>query len=336
MAAFSVEIRWRSTSPRVRGTLVGPRLNELLLPVQPCAAAAAVVESVEAAYDLRQIQVGDLSMRVAVAGDGPLVLLLHGFPESWYSWRFQLPALAAAGYTAVAPDMRGYGGTDAPEPTEAYDMTHLCSDVAGLVDAFGGEPAVLVGHDWGAAVAWGCMNHNPRKYRAVAGLSVPASPRRSQRPTDALRALHGDSFFYMLYFQEPGVAEAELDADPRAVVQSLFASPDTPRSPPRITDPQASAGGFLGRLGVPTAQPSWLTARDVDYLVAQFSGRGYRGPVSYYRNIDRNWEASAGRDSVIEQPAIFIAGARDIVLAGQSPEQLRERMAPVQLRLVKR
>ncbi len=278
-------------------------------------------------WTLQQVQAGEISMRVATQGEGPLVLFLHGFPESWYSWRYQLPALADAGFLAAAPDMRGYGGTDAPEDIAAYSMEHLCNDVEALANHFSpNEPAVLVGHDWGAAVAWGCMTRVPERFRAVAALSVPTGPRAPQPFTEILRATHGDNFFYLLYFQEPGVAEAEFDPDPRELLQRVYASPDTPREPAEISDPLASAGGWLGRIGKPTELPPWLSQEELDYYVDQFQG-GFRGGLNYYRNLDRNWELSADVDPIIEQPALFVAGALDGVIAGANEEQLRTNMS---------
>src|SRR3954470_12475565 len=163
----------------------------------------------------REVEVGGLRMHAAVQGDGPLVVLLHGFPESWYSWRHQLSALAAAGFRAVAPDQRGYGRTDRPEPIEAYDILTLTADVVGLVQALGSDQAVVVGHDWGAPVAWHCALLRPDVFRAIGLLSVPYLPRTwdDPRPTDVMRAVAGDGQFYQLYFQAPGKAEAELEED---------------------------------------------------------------------------------------------------------------------------
>src|SRR5215831_17208013 len=161
----------------------------------------------------RQLTAGSLSMHLAEAGEGPLVLLLHGFPESWYSWRHQLSALAEAGYHAVAPDQRGYGRTGGPAEPGEYTMLHLVGDVIGLMDALGAEQAVVAGHDWGAPVAWNTALLRPDRTRGVIGLSVPYLPRGSEPPVETLRAVYTDGF-YICYFQQPGVAEAELSADP--------------------------------------------------------------------------------------------------------------------------
>ena len=303
-------------------------------PVEPPAEAvgdgAAELPEIAASHQMRTLQVGDLSMRVAEQGNGPLVLLLHGFPESWYSWRHQLPALAAAGFKAVAPDIRGYGSTDAPPAIEDYAMDRLCADVTGLIDTYGEEQAVVVGHDWGALVAWQCTLLAKERVRGVAALSVPYSGRGEIPPTERWKQANGDNFFYILYFQEPGVAEAELDADPRTVLRRVYASPNTARDEPEVTDRLASAGGWSARMGHPTEWPPWLTEEDLDYYAGEFEGVSFRGGLNYYRNFDRNWEQLADVDPVIASPALFIAGAQDGVIGrGTTKEQLAAGMSPL-------
>ncbi|MDA0365966.1 MAG: alpha/beta hydrolase [Chloroflexi bacterium] len=264
----------------------------------------------------RFVEANGIRMRIAEAGTGPLVLLLHGFPESWYSWRHQLGALADAGYHVVAPAMRGYGESDSPPDVEDFDITHLVGDAAGLVEALGEERAVVVGHDWGAIIAWQCALLRPDRFRAVAGLSVPYTGRAPVAPVSAWRRRFGDNFFYILYFQQSDIAENEFDTNPRALLQRLYQSPGSPiAAPPEISDPLMSAGGWIGRLAEPAGLPAWLTAAELDYYVEQFERSGFRGPVNYYRNFDRNWELTpelAGAPVV--QPAIFIAGEQDPVI----------------------
>src|SRR6266545_765143 len=169
----------------------------------------------------RTLEMNGFRMHVAEQGTGPLVILCHGFPESWYSWRHQLAALAEAGFHAVAPDMRGYGQTDRPEAIDQYTLLHLVGDMVGLVDALGGESAVIAGHDWGAPVAWHAALLRPDRFRAVVGLSVPFRPRGPVPPTSVMPRTT-EAQFYQLYFQEPGVAEAEFERDPRATVRNLL------------------------------------------------------------------------------------------------------------------
>src|SRR6266481_950072 len=171
----------------------------------------------------RTVETNGISMHLAEAGAGPLVVLCHGFPESWYSWRHQLHALAEAGFHAVAPDMRGYGQTDRPEEIDQYTLLHLVGDIVGLLDALGAEQAVIVGHDWGAPVGWHAALLRPDRFRAVIGLSVPYRPRGPVRPTSVMPQSE-DAVFYQLYFQEPGVAEAEYDRNVRRFIRATLYS----------------------------------------------------------------------------------------------------------------
>jgi pimeloyl-ACP methyl ester carboxylesterase len=260
----------------------------------------------------RTIDVNGLSMHVAEAGSGPLVVLLHGFPESWYSWRHQLTALADAGYHVVAPDQRGYGGTDRPADIADYAMPCLVGDVIGLLDALAAPTAAVVGHDWGAPVAWHTALFRPDRVRAVAGLSVPFSPRGNRRPTITMRAARGAGF-YMLYFQTPGVADAELARDPRRTLRSLLyaASGDAPRLEPVVPD----GGGFLDFCPEPDELPAWLTEADLDVFVGEFERTGFTGGLNWYRNLDRNWAMTAPwRGAKITPPALFVAGESDLVV----------------------
>src|SRR5882757_5909473 len=169
----------------------------------------------------RIIESNGIHINIAEQGEGPLVLLVHGFPESWFSWRHQIDALAAAGFRVVAPDLRGYGKSDAPEAIDQYTILHLVGDMVGVLDALGAPTAVIVGHDWGASVAWQAARLRPDRFRAVVALSVPFRPRGPVRPTSVMPRT-ADAQFYMLYFQNPGVAEAELERDPRATVRNML------------------------------------------------------------------------------------------------------------------
>ena len=201
----------------------------------------------------RTVEANGIPIHLAEAGSGPVVLFCHGFPESWYSWRHQLKALAEAGYRAVAPDMRGYGQTGQPQDIDQYTLFHLVGDMVGVLDALGAPQAVVVGHDWGAPVAWHCALLRPDRFRAVAGLSVPFIPRGSARPSSVMPQTD-TSLFYHLYFQEPGVAEAELERSPRDTIRRLLysGSGDVPRGSDNTLGDQATGmvprtGGFLTR-----------------------------------------------------------------------------------------
>jgi pimeloyl-ACP methyl ester carboxylesterase len=272
----------------------------------------------------RTFHVNGIHIHVAEQGSGPLVLLCHGFPESWYSWRHQLAALAAAGFHAVAPDMRGYGQTDRPEPIDQYTLLHLVGDMVGLVDALGAESAVIAGHDWGAPVAWHAALLRPDRFRGVIGLSVPFRPRGPVPPTTVMPRAD-DALFYMLYFQQVGPPEAELERDVRSTVRSLLhsgsgdgAAGDAGRGPMVPRD-----GGFLTLMRNPTALPAWLSEADVDFYVAEFTRTGFRGGLNWYRNIDRNWELLAPFTGVrVSVPALYIAGDRDLVIRAPGMDQL--------------
>ena len=242
----------------------------------------------------RFIETNGIRMHVAEQGSGPLVLLCHGFPESWYSWRHQIGALADAGFHVVAPDMRGYGQTEAPEAIDQYTLLHLVGDMVGVLDALGAETAVIVGHDWGAPVAWHAALLRPDRFRAVIGLSVPYRPRGKVRPTTVMPRTN-DAVFYQLYFQQPGVAEADLEADVRASVRGiLLRVAGEATVPPSGFAMVPLDGGMRARTPTetPAPLPDWLTEADVDFYAAEFARTGFRGGLNWYRNIDRNWEIS--------------------------------------------
>lgn len=266
----------------------------------------------------RQVATNGITMHVAEAGpsDGPAVLLCHGFPESWWSWRHQLGPLAEAGWHVVAPDMRGFGGTDAPQDQRAYTTLHHVGDLVGLLDDLSAPDAVVVGHDWGAPVAWLAALVRPDRFRAVAGLSVPWTPRGRVAPVPGMRAALGDAWFYFTWFQEPGVAEAELDGDVRAFLRGFLSSisADAPAGALRALL-GGDAPGILERLTQPDELPGWLTEDDLDAYVATFERTGFRGGLSWYRCADLSWELTrAWADARIEQPALFVAGEQDPVL----------------------
>jgi pimeloyl-ACP methyl ester carboxylesterase len=264
---------------------------------------------------LRMFDINGIRMRACCQGEGHLVVLCHGFPESWYSWRHQIMALAAAGYRVVAPDMRGYGGTDAPREPDAYTLLHHVGDMVALVKALGESRAVIVGHDWGAPVAWHAAMLRPDLFRAVAGLSVPFY---SPAGIDLLSALEakGVHTFYMQYFQQAGVAEAELEADVDASIRRMYFSMSGEGPEHTICGVLAPGAGILDATIDPPSLPPWLTAADCAYVAGEFRRTGFRGGLNWYRSIRRNTELLAPwRGCGIAQPSLFIAGERDDVLA---------------------
>jgi pimeloyl-ACP methyl ester carboxylesterase len=277
----------------------------------------------------RFVEANGLRMHLAEAGAGPLVLMCHGFPESWYSWRHQLVALADAGFHAVAPDMRGYGQTDRPEAIEEYTLLHLVGDMVGVLDAMGEPTAVIAGHDWGAPVAWHAALLRPDRFRAVIGLSVPFRPRGGARPTTAMPKTD-DAMFYQLYFQTPGVAEKELERDPRDTLRRLlyWGSGNGRQAPLQVGGGGSVGmvrrdGGFLSGRDAPATLPTWITEADVDYYAGEFARTGFRGGLNWYRNIDRNWELlTPWRGAKVTVPALYVAGDRDLVMAFRGMDQL--------------
>ena len=267
--------------------------------------------------EMRRIETGELTLNCAVqrpaAGSGELVILVHGFPESWYSWRHQLGPLAAAGFTACAIDVRGYGQSDKPQAVEAYAMEHIVGDLVGLATALQPDaPAILVGHDWGAPIVWNSALTHPDRFRAVAGLSVPFAgvPHRPFTETFREHFTAKGRFFYQEYFQQPGVAEAEAEADPRRFIETMMysISGDVPEG--AYWD-KAAGATFLEGLPEPAAVP-WLSAADLDFYEREFKASGFRGPLNRYRNHERDYAWLQGwKDKRIEQPSLFIGGSRD-------------------------
>jgi pimeloyl-ACP methyl ester carboxylesterase len=273
----------------------------------------------------RTVETNGIRMHVAEMGSGPLVVLCHGFPESWYSWRHQLKALADAGFHAVAPDMRGYGQTDAPEAIDRYTVLHLVGDVVGLIEALGEKHAVIAGHDVGAPVAWHAALFRPDIFRGVIGLSVPYRPRGPVAPT-TLMPKTDDAVFYQLYFQPPGVAETEFERDPRLTVHAMLfgGSGDAPRRDPSAPVGMVThGGGFVRNAAAPLPLPPWLTKDDIDFYAGEFARTGFRGGLNWYRNIDRNWELMAPfQGAKVTVPALYMAGDRDLVVAFRGMDQL--------------
>ncbi len=267
--------------------------------------------------NFREIDTNGITLQVVVEGEGPLLLLLHGFPQCWYLWRNQIDELVAAGYQVAVPDQRGYGGSDKPAEIEAYDVVQCAADAAGIADALGHDTFTLVTHDWGAVVGWYMALLYPERVNAVFALSVP--PLRLPVGLVTRQENFGDNFFYAIYFQQPGVAEAELDADIRKSLRMMHyaVSGDMPEGV--YLRPKPASSTALEGLIDPDVLPSWLTEEDLDYYCEEYRD-GFRGPINWYRNLDRSMELTSDlRDAKIVQPAHFMVGSRDpaaVLLAG--------------------
>ncbi|MQM15566.1 hypothetical protein Taro_048512 [Colocasia esculenta] len=254
----------------------------------------------------RTVAVNGINMHVAEKGEGPAVFFLHGFPELWYSWRHQILGLAARGYRAIAPDLRGYGDTDVPESTAAYSIFHIVGDLVALLDALGLDKVFVVGHDWGAMVAWYLCLFRPDRVKALVNMSVAYSPwKATVKPLDYFRSLYGDDY-YIMRFQEPGDAEKVFEHFGTEFVMKKFLSYRTP-------GPLFLSKEFGGSPDDEIALPSWLTEEDINYFVSKFKKSGFTGGLNYYRNLNTNWERTAPwTGAPITVPTKFIVGDLDL------------------------
>ncbi|CAA7388854.1 unnamed protein product [Spirodela intermedia] len=257
----------------------------------------------------RTVPVNGISMHVAEKGEGPVVLLLHGFPELWYSWRHQIAGLASRGYRAVAPDLRGYGDTEAPASPAAYSVLHLVGDVVALIDSLGQDKVFVVGHDWGAIVAWNLCLFRPDRVKALVNLSVPFRYYYSDRkPVESMRALFGDKY-YICKFQEPGAAEAEFSQLGTRFIMRKFLADSKP-DPNHVSEFQGSGSPSGDELPL----PPWLSEEDIHYYASKFEKSGFTGGLNYYRSMDLNWELTAPwAGSQVKVPTMFMVGDLDLV-----------------------
>jgi len=266
----------------------------------------------------RRVAVNGVELQVTDYGDGPLVLLCHGFPELGFSWRHQVFALAAAGYRVLVPDMRGYGASSRPSDADAYDIGTLAGDLVGLIDWAGASEAILVGHDWGAAVVWHTALAQPDRVRAVAGLSVPPQPRPPVPPVAVLRKRLGEDF-YMVWFQQPGVADAVLGADVRRTL---------------LTD-DVKVSAWSGGSAAQRPPRPFMTEAELAVFIAAFERTGFTGALNYYRNLDRNWaltEHYAGQR--IDRPALFLTGSADLVATFMPADRITELVSDLREHIV--
>ena len=287
------------------------------------------------------IDVNGIQLHIAEQGQGPLVVLLHGFPESWHSWRHQFGPLAEAGFRVVAPDQRGYGGSDRPEDVSAYSILHLVGDVVGLIHALGEERAFVVGHDWGAPVAWHCALTRPDLFHAVFGLSVPFQPRRVKGPPTAAMAVlarrAGLGELYINQFQAPD-AHRVFETDVPAALRKGFYAYDGATPPEKQSTGFIPEGeNFISTVPADAPLPPWMTPAHFQEYVDAFSAGGFKGPLDWYRNLDRNWSLTAHlQDARIRVPAAFVVGERDPVrhYAGAHEAGLKDWAPDLRLQLV--
>lgn len=274
------------------------------------------------------VEANGIRIHAVEAGEGFPVLLCHGFPEIWYSWRHQLKALAQAGYRAIAPDQRGYGETSVPQDVRKYSIHHLVGDLTGLLDAFGIEKAVVVGHDWGGLVTWQMALLAPHRVAGVVGVNTPFFPRLPVSPLTVMRQMAQGRFHYILYFQEPGVADAELGRDVRRSLRAFYQQTRRERvelvrdTPPGVFGPRE--GGLLDRLG-DAELPPYISAEDFEVFAQAFEKTGFTGGLNWYRNMDWNWETTAYLSGAkVQQPALMITAEWDPVLRPEMAEGMQQ------------
>jgi pimeloyl-ACP methyl ester carboxylesterase len=272
----------------------------------------------------RVIDVGGIELHIAEqgGGSGPAVVMCHGFPGLWYSWRHQLPALAEAGYRAIAPDMRGYGRSGSPADPAAYDRTSTVGDLVGLLDALGIDEAVFVGHDFGAVLTWDLPQWAAGRVRALIQLSVPRTRTPNGLPSAAFAQVAAKHFFHMHYFQEPGPADEELGRDPARFLRAIFWALSGANRYLDVFAHPSQGRGYLDVLPEPPALPwPWMSEADLDHYAREFAHTGFTGGLNWYRAADHVWREKQSRpDRPVELPTAFITGARDPVLAMSGPD----------------
>ena len=262
----------------------------------------------------------NLKIRSVVEGEGPVVVLVHGWPESWYSWRHQIKPLTKAGFKVAAIDVRGYGGSDKPHEISAYSLKSIAADIAGVIDSLGYKEAYLFGHDWGGPIVWTTGLLYPDTIRAVGALSVPYTPIGEKSLIQLFRELYKGKFFYQLYIQEEGKAEAEFEADVKTALEKTYFSGDgrgmqfmmeNIGNPAYQKNPDST---MLENSPVFDAYPAWLSQEDMDYFVSEFEQSGFRGPFNRYRAQDIDFEELQEFKNVsYPLPACFITGTLDPV-----------------------
>ena len=268
----------------------------------------------------RTVQTNGIRMAIAEQGAGPAVVLCHGFPEIGYSWRHQLPALAAAGFRGIAPDQRGYGATDRPAAVTDYDIHHLTGDLVGLLDALDIERAVFVGHDWGGIVVWMMPLLHPARTAGVIGVNTPYFPRPSAAPVGLIRSIWGDNY-YVVHFQKPGEADAALARDVRRVFRQLLRS-GVPPDEALMGSPGRNLVEVIGGPDLP-GRPL-LGDEDLAVYVRAFERTGFTGGINWYRNMDRNWETTPQLEAArIEVPSLMVTAEYDPVLRPEMAEVMR-------------
>lgn len=296
--------------------------------------------------EFKFIDTNGITLRAAVEGEGPLIIMVHGCPESWFSWRRQIPVIAEAGYKVAAIDVRGYGGSDKPHAIEEYTLKKIGADIVGIIDFFEEDQAILIGHDWGGPIVWYTSLLNENRISAVAGLSVPYFPQREVSPLDAFEVIYKDKFFYQLYFQKEGVAESEFEPDLRKYLESTYFSIDARGMKKQFENPlnamnKGPNAKYLDDVVEFESYPDWINKDEMNYLINEFENSGMRGPLNRYRAQKIDFEELKDfRDKKLKQPAALMVGSLDPVnfFIGdgyKDTEHLKEVFEPVYENLIK-
>ena len=287
--------------------------------------------------EFKVVESNGINIRLAMMGEGPLVIFCHGWPESWYSYRYQLPAVADAGFKAVAYDVRGYGESDKPHEIEAYSMRNMTDDVVGIIDALGYETAITIGHDWGGPIALNTAALNEDRITATGTLSVPFNSRGPMPTLDLWKEIYKDRFFYQLYFQKEGIAEEEFESDLTRALFMTYTNSDGrgmkfnfEKGQSGLVPEKTKDSTFLEGMEVFEDFPDWFSKEDLDYFVSQFEISGLRGPFNRYRAQNIDWhEIPELEGKILEQPAFFVTGTLDPVnFFVPSDQSLTDRIKP--------
>lgn len=289
-------------------------------------------------HQLLKVNGIDLSLYAAGSKAGKPVWLLHGFPECWHSWRQQILPLTAAGYRVLIPEMRGYGQSSAPRDPAAYDVLTICADIQAAMDQLGQHQVCVVGHDWGAPIAWHLALLEPVRVKVVVGMAVPFGGRPKQPAIEIMRQLYAGRFHYILHFQEPGIAEAEMDADIARTLRMMMYNTSAAAPKDHFLQEKPAGAGLFDGMHDPGTLPAWCDGAAFEHYLNTFTGRGFYGALNWYRNFERNWQRSeALAERQIEQPALFLLGDKDPVgtLEAYTLKQMPKRFVQLEQHVLK-
>jgi pimeloyl-ACP methyl ester carboxylesterase len=282
----------------------------------------------------RFVDSNGIRLAVHEAGSGPSVILLHGFPELAYSWRHQLPALAAAGYRAIAPDLRGYGRSDKPPAVGDYRLDILLDDLTGLLDAYDLRQAIFVGHDWGALLLWQLALTRPEVMRGLVCLNIPFMPHGDRDPVDLMRERLGDDF-YIVNFQDSDEADRSFARDPARFINNVMRRGQITRARYDGLPRQRKVISLLAAMehDTPGGEPL-LDDEELGYYAAAFAAGGFTGPINWYRNWSENWAAGAGIEQVVRVPTLFIGAEDDVIVSPKQIEAMRPHVPDLETRMI--